>query len=96
MEHLPTEFELISSFIDAVMLDPTAWKDKFYRTGAIQECIPSNPKQQSTCGYMLRGLATPHLGPLPRDAMIDELRGDDTRDSKQRRDIDFPVLEQVP
>ena len=45
---------------------------------------------------MLRGLPTPKLGPLPRDAIIEELRADDSKVSKQRRDIDFPSLEQVP
>lgn len=96
MEHLPKEFELIKVFINAVLLDPKAWKDKFYCAGAIQECLPSDPTKQSTCGYMLRGLPTPKLGPLPRDAIIEELRADDSKVSKQRRDIDFPSLEQVP
>eukprot|EP00435_Cladocopium_sp_Y103_P055094 s474_g18.t1 len=96
MEHLPAQYQLIGSFIEAVLLDPNAWKEKFYYAGAVQECAPSNPKKQSTCGYILRGLPTPNLGPLPRDAMIDELRADDTKESKQRRDIDFPCLEQAP
>ena len=98
MAHLPYEdFKLIRTFIECFVLQGKDGKhpDESFFRGAVQQGLPSNPSKGSTGCYFLPHLPTPELGNLPRSDIIRELLSDVNKDSKQRRDIDFPCLEQV-
>lgn len=92
MRHLPTEYMLVQHFIESFRLTPKSREDGYW-SGAIHIGLPCDPSKKSTLGYLLKGLPNPDLGVLPRDEIIKELRSDNVKDCKQRRDVDFPCLE---
>ena len=55
--------------------------------GAIHRGVPGDPSKPSTGAYFLQNLPCPDLGPLPREDILDELRGNPVKTRKQRRDV---------
>lgn len=60
-----------------------------FSLGAICEGPPVDANQPSSCAYFMSGLPTPELGTIPRNEMVEELKNDDQKEIKQRRDFGF-------